>query len=253
MHLLREIETKVWLLAVEAEEQVKNEGEFNLTTSSRDPMTKGTSSIIDQTASVITKMDSHINTMRSRAVEKHDAKENKTQYDVTLSTMAGESAKIKRRTKGCPTLRRPLVDPVEKISDPDEASGSVSCKSDMQLQEEGLRTEMSFSRWEERVRPAEVERAVLSLLEFGQVAAAKQLQHKLSPGYVPSEFVLVDAALKVAAISTPSSLVSLSMLDEDVRSVLQSHNLLTDQIQVEPLEVSFAIALILFLLVFILT
>ncbi|CAB4268974.1 unnamed protein product [Prunus armeniaca] len=56
-------------------------------------------------------------------------------------------------------------------------------------------------------------KAVLSLLEFGQIAAAKQLQHKLSPVKVPSEFVLVDAALKLAAMSLQlSHLVSVTCL-----------------------------------------
>ncbi|XP_071710839.1 uncharacterized protein [Rutidosis leptorrhynchoides] len=72
--------------------------------------------------------------------------------------------------------------------------------------------DLSNSIWEERIGPAELERAVLSLLEFGQISAARQLQHKLSPSHFPSKFVLVDAALKLAAISTPSNKVVVSML-----------------------------------------
>ena len=102
---------------------------------------------------------------------------------------------------------------------------------------------MSFSRWEERVGPAELERAVLSLLEFGQIAAAKQLQHKLSPVKVPSEILLVDAALKLAAMSTPSKKVSVAMLDEEVRSVIRSHHIPIDQHEVDTVQVCVQISL----------
>ncbi|KAL5060964.1 hypothetical protein RYX36_032568 [Vicia faba] len=47
LQLLREIETKVWLLAVESETQVKSEGDFNLTFSTRESAIRNDSSIID--------------------------------------------------------------------------------------------------------------------------------------------------------------------------------------------------------------
>ncbi|GLT61213.1 hypothetical protein SLA2020_339350 [Shorea laevis] len=183
LHHLREIETKVWLLAVESEAQLSN---------------------------------------HSRG-----------------------STKTKRRAKGYMPLRRPLIDSVDKNIDPDEGFGPLKFGSDLPLQEENIKMEMSFSKWEERVGPAELERAVLSLLEFGQIAAAKQLQHKLSPAQVPSEFVLVDAALKLAAISTPSSEASISMLDEEVRSVMKSYNIPTDRHKVNTLQVLESLATIL--------
>lgn len=222
---------------------MKNEGEFNSISSIRDPITKISSNIIDRTASIITKMDNHMNAIRNRTFEKHDIRDinqayYKNQLDASYSTTGGGNIKIKRRAKGYATLRRPLLDPADKTADSDEVSSSINCKNDMQLPDENIKMEMSFSRWEERVGSAELERAVLSLLEFGQITAAKQLQHKLSPALIPSEFVLVDVALKLAAISTPGGLVSISILDEDVRSVMQSQNILTDQHQVEPMQVS---------------
>ncbi|KAF3440484.1 hypothetical protein FNV43_RR18768 [Rhamnella rubrinervis] len=249
LHLLREIETKVWLLAVESEAQVKNEGEFNSISSIRDPITKISSNIIDRTASIITKMDNHINTIRNRTFEKYDMRDinqahYKNQLDASYSTTAGGNIKAKRRAKGYATLRRPLLDPADKTADSDEVSSSVNCKNDTQLQDENIKMEMSFSRWEERVGSAELERAVLSLLEFGQITAAKQLQHKLSPALIPSEFVLVDVALKLARISTPGGLVSISILDEDVRSVMQSQKILSYQHQVEPMQVLESLAAI---------
>ncbi|KAG6721774.1 hypothetical protein I3842_03G128800 [Carya illinoinensis] len=242
-NLLREIETKVWLLTVESEAQVKNEGDFNLTCSNRESVVKSSSSIIDRTASLITKMDNHINTMRTRTVEKSDARENNQTLhkyqvlDASFPTTAGGSTKTKRRAKGFVPLRRPLADSVDKSTDPDDGFGPLKFASEWPLQEENIKMEMSFSRWEERVGPAELERAVLSLLEFGQITAAKQLQHKLSPAQIPSEFVLVDAFLKLAAISTPSSEISMSMLDEEVRSVIKSYDIPTDQHKVNTLQV----------------
>ncbi|PNX72034.1 hypothetical protein L195_g027923, partial [Trifolium pratense] len=66
---------------------------------------------------------------------------------------------------------------------------------------------------------------------------AKQLQYKFSPGQIPSEFRLVDAALKLASMSTPSSNVPVSMIDEEVHSVLQTYGLLNDKHRVDPLQV----------------
>ncbi|XP_059642353.1 uncharacterized protein LOC132284280 isoform X2 [Cornus florida] len=244
LHLLREIETRVWLLAVESEAQVKGEGDFTLTNSIREPGTGKSSNIIDRTASIITKMDNHMNSMRIRTAERNDVRENNQTHhripqvvDASFSATVVGSAKTKRRAKGTVSSRRPLIDTVDKSADFEDSSGPLSFRNDLHLQDENGRMESSFSRWEERVGPAELERAVLSLLEFGQITAAKQLQHKLSAAHIPSEFVLVDAALKLAAISTPSSEVSISLVDEEVHSVVQSYNILTDHHMVNPLQV----------------
>ncbi|XP_062007180.1 uncharacterized protein LOC133724450 isoform X1 [Rosa rugosa] len=250
LHLIREIETRVWLLAVESEAQGKSEGDFNLSSSIRDPIHKNSSSIIDRTASIITKMDNHIGTFKNRTVEKHDARENNQVYhknqvlDVSFPTTTAGSTKTKRRAKGYVPLRRPVLDSAEKSGDLDEGSNSLNVRYELQSQDENSKTDMSFSLWEERVGPAELERAVLSLLEFGQIAAAKQLQHKLSPVKVPSEILLVDAALKLAAMSTPSKKVSIAMLDEEVRSVIQSHHILTQQHEVDTVQVLESLATI---------
>ncbi|KAK7247505.1 hypothetical protein RIF29_42388 [Crotalaria pallida] len=242
-HLLREIETKVWLLAVESETQVKSEGDFNFTFATRENAIKNDSSIIDRTASIIAKMDNHINTMRNRTVEKYESKENnqiplKNQVlDAGLPTTFAGGTKTKRRGKGYMASRRPPIESADKNVDTDDASGTLGLKSELQMQEENLKVEMPFSRWEERVGAAELERAVLSLLECGQITAAKQLQHKFSPEKTPSEFRLVDAALKLAAISTPPSHVSTSVLDEEVRWIMQSYGILNDKLHVDPLQV----------------
>ncbi|KAK0608267.1 hypothetical protein LWI29_028101 [Acer saccharum] len=238
LHLLREIETRVWLLAVESEAQVKSEGDFSLISSNRE----NTVNIIDRTANLITKMDNHTNTMRCRIADKHDAREiNHAHYknqvlDAVSSTTAGGSTKAKRRAKGYVPPRRHLGDMVDKNNDPEDSSSTLNFRNDSQLQDDSSTIEMSFPKWEERVAPAELERAVLSLLEFGQITAAKQLQHKLSPAHIPSEFRLVDAALKLAKISTPSIEVSLCMCDNEVLSIIQSYNIVTDQRSIYPLQ-----------------
>jgi len=244
LQLLREIETKVWLLAVESETQVKSEGDFNFTFSTRESGIKNDSSIIDRTASIISKMDNHINTFKSRTVEKYESRENNQiphknfVIDAGLSTTVGGNSKIKRRSKGYMASRRPPLESADKSADTDDVSSTINLKNELQLQDENIKVEMSFSRWEERVGTAELERAVLSLLEFGQIAAAKQLQYKFYPGQIPSEFRLVDAALKLAGNSTPPSNVSVSILDEEVRSVMQSYGILNKKHHVDPLQVS---------------
>ncbi|XP_043696644.1 uncharacterized protein LOC122647289 isoform X2 [Telopea speciosissima] len=246
LHLLREIETRVWLLAVESEAQMKSDGEFH---PARTLISGTNSSIIERTASIITKMDNHLNAMRARVAERNDMREtnqirNPHALDASSPPTSGGYTKMKRRAKGPLPSRRSLLDSVDR-SDPDDSLGSsLNSRSNTepvtswQLQDENIKIEASFSRWEERVGPAELERAVLSLLEFGQIIAAKQLQHKLSPAHVPSEFILVDAALMLAGFSTPSSKeVSVSMLDTEVLSVIQSHDILIDHHQIVPLQI----------------
>lgn len=243
MHLLREIETKVWLLAVESEAELKNEGDLNISGSSRERIFRNSSSIIDSTASMISKMDKHISTMKNKNMDKHEVRENSQTHhksqvlDAGLPTAGGGTTKAKRRTKGSVLPRRPLVDSADMTANPEDGYISSNLRNDLHSQDENLKMDTSFSGWEERVGPAEVDRAVLSLLEFGQITAAKQLQQKLSPGQVPSEFLLVDASFKLAAMSTPNREVSMSMLDGDLCSVILSYGIPVDQ-YLNPLQVS---------------
>ncbi|KAG9456856.1 hypothetical protein H6P81_001364 [Aristolochia fimbriata] len=253
LHLLREIETRVWLLAVESEAQAKTEGDFTVPAHTPSVIDGNTANIIEQTASVIGKMDNHLNLTRVQATERGDSSNgtlirHSPGLDANSPSSGVSSTKPKRRTKGYPTSRRSLPD-AEKISEQDNMSASSLCfRNNNELfrnQEENVQVEASVSGWEERVGPAEIERAVLSLLEFGQIAAAKQLQHKLSPTHVPSEFLLVDVALKLACTLSPSKTgeISLSMLDLEVCSVLKSHGILNEHQMSEPLQVLDAIAI----------
>lgn len=220
----------MWLLAVESD-QVKSEAEDLLTYISRDPGAGKGSNLIDHSASIITKMDNHINSLRLKSSEKNDRENGDSNFPST----SGGNTKTKRRAKGFGSSRKPFFDAGDKKHESE--TSPLNLKDETHFLDENLKIDASLSRWEERVEPAELERAVLSLLDFGQITAARQLQNKLSPENAPSEFSLVDAALKLAALSTPSNKVFVSMLDEDVRSVLKSYNLLTDLRVIDPLRV----------------
>ncbi|KAI4310715.1 hypothetical protein MLD38_035669 [Melastoma candidum] len=240
LHLLREIETRIWLLAVESEAQLKTEGESNIFSSSHETHV-GASGIVDRTARIIAKMDNHISSLRTRKTGKHDLKDSgfmNIKHQGTDASVLGINAKTKRRTKGSTLSRKPIVEMADKMTDFDDGSINYSnYKDDLQSLDENERVDFPISKWEDRVGQAEVETAVLLLLEFGQISAAKQLQQKLSPDHVPAEFLLVDAALKLAAVSYPPSKISVSMLDEKVCSVLQSFGVITDERVIDPLQV----------------
>jgi len=77
---------------------------------------------------------------------------------------------------------------------------------------------------------------VLSLLEFGQITAAKQLQQKLSPSYIPEELVLVDVALRIATNSCDGE-ISLSCFGTEALSILKSLGVASSSDMVDPLQV----------------
>ncbi|KAG9129276.1 hypothetical protein Leryth_015660 [Lithospermum erythrorhizon] len=243
LHLLREIETRVWLLAVDSEGQVKSDREFTLTNSSLGLKTGKTSNNIDRTASVVTKMDNHIQSSTMKSSERNDHQEHyqsnsRTSQAVESGSLASTDGtmKTKRRAKGLLPSRRILLD-VENNNECEGSTVNLNLRDNSQCADENWGIGTSFSRWEERVGPTEVERAVLSLLEVGQIAAARQLQQKLSPGNIPPEFLVVDASLKLAATSTPIKEIPVSVLDIELRSILQSYNLLTNDKVIDPLQI----------------
>ncbi|XP_078164792.1 spatacsin carboxy-terminus protein isoform X3 [Carex rostrata] len=219
LHLLREIETRVWLLAVESETQSNPENEPTSPSSVQNLSVKTSLSFIEQTAKVVSKMDSHINATHTQVSERSSGifRENNN----TLSS-ASAGSRTKRKGKPYHPLRHTIN---ENFETSDEINSS-----------EGTNLGVAISGWEERVGQVEMERAVLSLLEFGQITAAKQLQHKLSPTQVPEELNLIDSVLKLAkfASSNGGGEISLSVLDEAVRSVLRSLDLPIEQNRVDP-------------------
>ncbi|CAH8345161.1 unnamed protein product [Eruca vesicaria subsp. sativa] len=241
LHLLREIETRVWLLAVEAEAHVKNLGACSPSNTRRDIANGNSSNLIDRTASIITKMDNHISSATKNKIgEKQDPRppgQAHQKNQDTSTSVYGANTKSKRRAKGNVPQRRHFVDSSDRNSDFEDSSSLLNIKSEFQLQEESTGLEISLSKWEESIEPAELERAVLSLLEFGQVTAAKQLQLKLAPENLPSELIVLDSVMKLAMLSTPCIQVPLSMMDDEVRSIIQSQNLKIDQPMIDPLQV----------------
>ncbi|GAB2260278.1 hypothetical protein Droror1_Dr00011133 [Drosera rotundifolia] len=240
LHLLREIETRVWLLAVESEAEMTSETDFSFRSSFNDRITGNDANIIDKTANIVSKMDNHINAMKSRTSEKADLKDSNLLkispiWDAIIVPTAG-STKSKRRARAYGSTRRSVVDATDRSTNIEDSSTSLS-NFGSELQDESANIEATFSRWEDTIGPGELERAVLSLLDFGQIAAAKQLQHKLSPGNVPPEFIIVDAAIKLAELSTPVQEIPASSLEEDLRSVIQSYNIPIADHLVDPEQV----------------
>ncbi|KZV20985.1 hypothetical protein F511_38482 [Dorcoceras hygrometricum] len=249
MHLLREIETQVWLLAVESEAQVKNEGDSAVTYPTREAGTGKVANLIDRTASIIIKMDNHITELRNRTLEMNDGENSQPHIripqtmDARFSSMTESNTKTKRRPKGSGSSRKLLIDTADRKFHSESVPRNL--RYDSRLDDENFEIDESISRWEERVGPAELERAVLSLLDFGQTTASRQLQNKLSPDKAPTEFSLIDSALKLAALSTPGNKVSISTLDDETRDVIQSYNLLIGHRVIEPLKVLESLAAIL--------
>ncbi|XP_006643839.2 uncharacterized protein LOC102717287 isoform X2 [Oryza brachyantha] len=232
LHLLREIETRVWLLAVESESQSKADGEFAPPSVTQNLATGNNTNIIEQTADVITKIDNSMSSPRMRT-ERNGIRDNKPSFHQHLQLFEsnGEgtnNTRAKRRSKTNMLLRRVANDSVDSsINDSGDNSNSfhnskiAGQASNLLSEEEFAKMEASLSGWEQNVRPVDMEKAVLSLLEFGQITAAKQLQQKLSPSYVPEELVLVDVALRIANNSSNGE-ISLSCFDSEALPTLQS-------------------------------
>uniref|UniRef100_A0A453E862 Uncharacterized protein n=1 Tax=Aegilops tauschii subsp. strangulata TaxID=200361 RepID=A0A453E862_AEGTS len=233
LHLLREIETRVWLLAVESETHSKADGESSVV--SQSPAIGNSTSIIEQTADVITKIDSSMSLPSMKAAERNGMRDNNLSHHQHLQLFEYNSeatttnnARAKRRGKTNLPLRRGVTDNVESSTNDSDDNSKVFFRSkigeqarNLLSEEEFAKMEASLSGWEQHVRPADMEKAVLSLLEFGQITAAKQLQQKLSPSYVPEELVLVDVALRVANNGGDGE-INLLSFDTEALSILQS-------------------------------
>ncbi|KAE8791643.1 hypothetical protein D1007_33903 [Hordeum vulgare] len=246
LHLLREIETRVWLLAVESETHSKADGESSVVSQS---LAVGNStSIIEQTADVITKIDSSMSLPSMKAAERNGMRDNNLPHHQHLqlfeynseATTTTNNARAKRRGKTNLPLRRGVTDNVESSTNDSDDNSKVFFRSkigeqarNLLSEEEFAKMEASLSGWEQHVRPADMEKAVLSLLEFGQITAAKQLQQKLSPSYVPEELVLVDVALRVANNGGDGE-ISLLSFDTEALSILQSLQIASGSNMIDP-------------------
>ncbi|XP_024514946.1 spatacsin [Selaginella moellendorffii] len=185
--LLRELETRVWLLAVESEVLMKSSssnsptfrlGALNL----ESPFSMHSGSPVDRTAAKIATVDGHLKVFNSMHADIMD--DIRQVHSPVGSGGKDGGSKPKRRL-----LRRgqekeqtsPDMDNKLKITDEDSTAG-----------------------WEDKVGEGEVERAILALVEVGQVQAARQLQQKLSPSRVPAELVWAETAYNVAMLSSPT-------------------------------------------------
>ncbi|KAL3688215.1 hypothetical protein R1sor_014524 [Riccia sorocarpa] len=257
LHLLHELETRVWLLAVESSVENQDMKDSTSLVSMQSTPVGGLSheisastpagvNPVDRTAIAVAVVDSHLKRSNLRKMDAEGLVRAQSLEAATGSspTRAGTS-KFKRRTKEQAQVKRLQLDLSEGTASDSEGSpgrstlerkngNQVSPPEDIALQADDV-----VGSWEEKVGEREVERAVLALLEVGQVSAAKQLQQKLSPGHVPLELSLIEAALQVAALSTPTKkgAVTTSVIPPTIVEYLQAEKLLEDLASVTPMEV----------------
>ena len=298
LHLLHELEIRVWLLAVESEVQAQTgrDQESLLSGRSSPPGVLGTvglpnndptlGSPVDRTASAIAVVDNHLKRTNIKSQSEMSGNFEETARSLVRSrTMQtgevssprnGPVPKVKRRTK---QLKRTPVESIDgSPSDSDDSRrntlerhdsfdshkslerrtsfhrrNSLAVKEDQNregqnvqpvvtsasVEDSKTQTEEGTRGWEERVGEGEVERAVLALVEVGQVPAAKQLQQKLAPAHVPLELLLVDAAQRIAMLSVPGAKGSIvpAFLHPAVLECLRSTDLPDDFSLVTPMQV----------------
>ncbi|KAJ7523405.1 hypothetical protein O6H91_18G050100 [Diphasiastrum complanatum] len=259
LHLLRELETRVWLLAVKSELNMRDENSKVPATSIQSTLVQGFSpdstaaapsislNPVDQTAIAISGVDSHLQKAQNRQVDvpPDESKESGRGASLTTGMGSRHEVKLKRRLKGHGQYKRIHLEIAGRDSEesPQKVVESGTTLADHERitarEEGGPKQQQSVTNWEERVGKGEVEGAILALLEVGQVSAAKQLQEKLSPTHVPLELLLVETAQNVAMLSNPLSkgLVTSSMLPGPVVDHLNSLGLVKDISSVSPLEI----------------
>ncbi|KAH7442054.1 hypothetical protein KP509_03G068400 [Ceratopteris richardii] len=268
IHQLRELETRIWLLAVESQVELQSDKgkktssfkfelanpKLNQDTIDSTPMNIDP---INLTANSVSVVDNHIKFARTK-LSQVGANERvgtsrmrqSNMQEQSVDAVSGTISKLKRKPRNYTQHRRAHVDKPAKVQveveGNTESSEIPSQKADIKVKvnvQEDAKGEASRSEdrllWENRVGEQELERAVLSLLEVGQVSAARQLQQKLAPVYVPLELLLVETALMVASLSTPTikGCIDSSDLNPSVYEHLVSSNLLTDLTSATPFEV----------------
>lgn len=243
IHLLHELEIRIWLLAVEAEVGMQNStdedsvdrpaGEHTSTITSTSP--------VDRTAETVSMVDLHLRNMSlknrkehssnvrdnsSSSRRGHSSSPHKVRRKLKHSKHTASTADILHGTAPKPKLADNQVDKLSQLAFGETQSlkgrtGSLSSAgssndldslnqgevlgSSVNQRDGSFQLGIQCGSWEERIGEGEVDRAVLALVEVGQVAAAKQLQQKLSPEYVPLELLLVEDAKKIASISEPDA------------------------------------------------
>ncbi|MCO5599510.1 hypothetical protein L7F22_053616 [Adiantum nelumboides] len=265
---LRELETRIWLLAVESQLELQDEQgqtlpprlvvaapKINPEMIGSSPVSLDSISLIAKSVSIV---DSHIKTTRAKILEASaneregatQARQPNMQDQSSPAVIAGANSKVKRKPRNYAQHRRAHVDKPAKLQAELESSAQLGVspnkKSDPkvnnnfqeEVKDETVATDDQLY-WEERVGEQELERAVLSLLEVGQVSAARQLQQKLAPVHIPLELLLVETALNVARSSTSSveGCVDPSSLHPSVHEHLISLSLINEFSSATPFEV----------------
>lgn len=273
IHLLRELETRIWLLAVESEVELQDaKGQKPVlpnhsvaaSRSGQDVIAGIPNSLepINLTAKSVSIVDNHMRNLRVRTAEFStnerenglQARPSVNQDQTSPGITAGAMSKLKRRPRNYAQHKRTQVDKSGKSQAELEGNTQLGVspikkaelRANTPLQEDAKEEAAAGEDqiyWEERIGEQELERAVLSLLEVGQVSAARQLQQKLAPIHVPIELILVETALIVAMLSTPTvkGCIAPSTIHPSVIEHLLSSNLVDDISSATPLEVLEAI------------
>lgn len=281
IHLLHELEIRIWLLAVEAEVEMHNgsdEDSVNISVG-RNPSASSSMSPVDRTAETVAVVDLHMRNMSLRRRTEHPSDTRDTSSSSSRRGHSSSPHKIRRKLKhskhtsvvtdsdeialdtrlsgnlddnfsssplgDIQSLKIPKGER-SNISSPGSSNDLVSLNQSEALersakhqQDGAILRSIQSGNWEERIEEGEVERAVLALIEVGQVVAAKQLQQKLSPGYVPLELLIVEDAKKIANISEPGADVSFmrGLLHPRVVEALSNANSVTTSLSGTPMQV----------------
>lgn len=244
---------------------------------SRNPSASSSMSPVDRTADTVALVDLHMRNMSLRSRTEHPSDTRDTSSSSSRRGHSSSPHKIRRKLKhskhpsliiashgtasdailsdnqGDNFLGSPLGG-IQRLKVPKGEISNISGSSNdlvslnqsetlessaKHRQDGGIQRGIQSGNWEERIEEGEVERAVLALTEVGQVVAAKQLQQKLSPGYVPLELLIVEDAKKIANISEPGADESFlqDLLHPRVFEALRTSNSATASLSGSPMQV----------------
>lgn len=281
IHLLNELEIRIWLLAVEAEVEMQDGPDQDSVDISAGRNSNASSSMspVDRTAETVALVDLHMRNMSLRTRREHPSDTRNTSSSSIRRGHSSSPHKIRRKLKHSKhtsvitdshetafdsrlggnqddNFSRSALGGIQKLKVPNGDGSYLSSagssndlvsmnqfealeSSAKHQQDGGIKRGIQSGNWEERIEEGEVERAVLALIEVGQVVAAKQLQQKLSPGYVPLELLIVEDAKKIANISEPGADESFmrDLLHPRVLEALSTANSVTNSLSGTPMQV----------------
>ena len=207
---------------------------------------------IHYTAKLVSLVDNHLRSSQARSSIMQSSTSTYHEHNSTGLQEQEMVPKHKRRPRNYVQHKKTQVDKPTKLQleQEDISQGGLSpvhlskVKGNYVLQDDVKEDSIPGEEntfWEERVGEQQLGQAVLSLLEVGQMSAARQLQQKLAPTNVPIELLLVETALVIAELSTPTvkGCITPTMIPSLVVEHLLSSSLVDEIASASPLEVCF--------------